>query len=179
MEQPEPKFSEPGFPPVINLEADPKWDLGLFAQHTILRMFRAVLAQRQVVWDNVDVEGVHQIRVAARRCRTALQTLDSLWDEVKVEYFRDYLAGFADTFGVSRDLDVMVLYLQEQLAAASGERATALTWLLKRNQAKRAEEQPRLQQVLLRLEADHFPIDFVAYFARAPIDLWRLEVVDG
>jgi len=179
LEQPEPKFSEPGFPPVANREADPAWDLGLYAQHTILCMFRAVLTQRQVVWDNVDVEGVHQIRVAARRCRTALQTLDSLWDADKIKYFRNYLADFADTFGVSRDLDVMVIYLQEQLAAASGDRATALAWLLERNQAKRAEEQPRLEQVLRRLEADDFASEFVDYFSRTPLDLWQLEVADG
>lgn len=157
---------------MVDEPADPAWELGIYAQHTILRLFKALLVQRQVVWDNQEAEGVHQIRVAARRCRTALQTFGSLWDTDKAERYRKYLSRFADTFGVSRDLDVLVIYLREQLAAAQGERATAYQWLLERNLEKRLAQQPRLQKVLLRLEKHGFAREFVEYFATQPVDLW-------
>lgn len=157
---------------MVDEPANPTWELGMYAQHTILRLFKALLVQRQVVWNNQEVEGVHQIRVAARRCRTALQTFGSLWDTEKVERYRKYLSRFADTFGVSRDLDVMVIYLREQLAAARGERAEAYEWLLERNSARRLEEQPRLQKVLLSLEKHGFAGEFVGYFSTDPANLW-------
>jgi len=151
----------------------------MYAQHTILRLFKALLVQRQVVWDNQEVEGVHQIRVAARRCRTALQTFAPLWNVDKVERYRKYLSRFADAFGVSRDLDVMVIYLREQQAAARGERAEAYRWLLERNIEQRRQEQPRLKKTLLRLEKQGFASEFVNHFAKQPVNLWAGGRPDG
>jgi CHAD domain-containing protein len=179
LEQPEPQFSDVAFPPVVDEPADPRWDLGTYAQHTILRLFRALLAQRRIVWDNQEVEGVHQIRVSARRCRTALTTFGALWDTDDVRRWQKYLSRFADSFGVARDLDVMVIYLREQLAGADGERATAYAWLLARNIERRDREQPKLERRLLKLEHDDFPREFVAYFTRRPVDLWLRGRVNG
>lgn len=179
LEQPDPQFSDVNFPPVVDEAADPRWDLGTYAQHTILRLFRALLAQRRVVWDDQEVEGVHQIRVAARRCRTALTTFGALWDAEDVRRRQKYLSRFADGFGPARDLDVMVIYLRELLDGAEGERATALAWLLKRNIERRQREQPGLERRLLKLERDNFPQEFVDYFSRRPVDLWARGAADG
>jgi CHAD domain-containing protein len=179
LEQPDPQFSEIEFPPVVDEPADPAWLLGVYAQHTVLRFFKALLDQRQVVWDNQEVEGVHRIRVAARRCRTALQTFGGLWSAGRVKRYRKYLANFADAFGVSRDLDVMVIYLRERLAEAQGERATAYRWLLERNIERRLQEQPRLEKTLLRLESRGFAAEFIDYFSSQPVDLWNGGRSDG
>jgi CHAD domain-containing protein len=179
MDHPTPIWTEPEFPPLVNETLSPAWDLGVAAQHILLLHFREVLAQRQVVWDNIHLEGVHQIRVAARRTRTALQTLGPLWPEAEVERFGRYLERFATAFGVARDLDVMILYLEDQLAAAQGERSAAYRWLLERNQLKRREQQPQLEQVLLDMEQSAFPLAFVTYFSHTPSDLWALGVQHG
>jgi CHAD domain-containing protein len=179
LEQPDPQFKDIDFPPVVDEPADPAWDLGTYAQHTILRLFKALLAQRRVVWDNQEVEGVHQIRVSARRCRTALQTFGALWDADEVRRRRKYLSRFADAFGRARDLDVMVIYLSELLAGAAGERRTAYAWLLQRNIERRRAEQPKLERVLLKLEESDFARDFVGFFAHRPVDLWARGRADG
>jgi len=174
-----PQFAEIALPPVAGLPADPDWDLGIYAQHTILTYFSQLLDQRRVVWDNHEVEGVHQIRVASRRCRTALQTFESLWPAGEAAAFAKYLARFADTFGVARDLDVLIIYLTEQLSEVSGERRTAYQWLLGRNVALREQEQRRLEERLIEFEADGFPARLVEYFSRRSVDLWALEAGDG
>lgn len=177
-EQP-PSFAAVEFPLLLSAEPDPAWELGIYAQFVVLKYFRDLLAQRSVVWDNQDVEGVHRIRVAARRCRTALQTLGALWDAAEVQRFQKYLSRFADTFGVSRDLDVMLIYLREQLATVQGERRAAYSWLLERNAEKRDAEQPKLKRVLLQLENDGFAQALVAYFSRTPVNLWPMELHHG
>jgi CHAD domain-containing protein len=179
LEQPDPQFSDFAFPPVVDEPADPAWDLGTYAQHTLLRLFKSLLVQRRVVWDNREVEGVHQIRVSARRCRTALATFGALWDADEVRRRRKYLSRFADAFGRARDLDVMVIYLGELLAAAEGERRTAYAWLLERNVERRRAEQPRLEGVLLELEQDGFPADFIDFFSTQPVNLWERGTGNG
>ncbi len=173
------EFTEIEFPPLAGQPADPRWPLGLYAQHTILTRFRELLDQRQVVWLNEEMEGVHQIRVAARRCRTALQTFAPLWPPADVERFLRYLTGLADTFGTARDLDVMLIYLREQLATAAGDQAVAYRWLLQRNEQIRAEEQPHLERVLMKLEEDQFAQALVAYFSSTPEDMWSQEANHG
>jgi len=174
-----PRFAAVEFPPLIDGEPDPAWSFGIYAQYVVLHFFRELLEQRRVVWDNEDIEGVHRIRVAARRCRTALQTFSTLWDAAEVQRFQQYLARFADAFGAARDLDVMLIYLREQLAVADGERQAAYRWLLERNAEKRAAEQPRLEQALQRFEDDGVPAALTAFFSRLPVDIWALGVHRG
>lgn len=171
---PIPEFAEVEFPPVLAEPLSPAWDLGVGAQHIVLTHFREMLGWRAGVWRNTEVEAVHQIRVSARRCRTALQTFAALWPDRQSAKFAGYIARFADAFGTARDLDVMLLWLAEQLQSADSDRAAAYSWLLERNAAKRAEAQPSLEAALLKLEADGFPVAFVAYYSRLPLDLWEL-----
>lgn len=174
------EFSVIDFPPLLDTPRDPAWPFGVYAQHTVLFHFRELLAQRAVVWDNEEVEGVHQIRVAARRCRTALRTFGSIWEAAEVKRFEKYLSSLADAFGVARDLDVMLVYLRGQLETAQGDEAAAYRWLLARNEQLRYEEQPELERVLLQMEQDGFAQALVAYFATTPVDLWTVEVAaDG
>ena len=61
-----------------------------------------------------DVENLHQVRVASRRIRTALPILK---DKIGKERYRKLLAGIREitrSFGPARDLDVQILYLQEE-----------------------------------------------------------------
>ncbi len=167
------------FPPVLDLPADPGWDLGTLAQYTVLLHFRQMLKRRQEVLDNTDIEGVHKIRVAARRTRTALQTFASLWDAAQVKHFQGSLADFASSFNVARDLDVMVVYLNERMANAQGKRATAYEFLLARGSDQRAAEQPGLVQSVADLDADGFPDSFIDYFSHTPYNLWEMEARDG
>ena len=175
----QPDFTEIQFPQLASQPADPGWPLGLYAQHIILDRFKALLEQRAVVWLNEEVEGVHQIRVAARRCRTALQTFAPLWPALDVKRFLYYLTTLADTFGTARDLDVMLIYLRGQLETATGDEATAYRWLLERNEQLRAAEQPKLEQVLIKMEEDQFAQALVAYFSAVPEDMWAREAGDG
>jgi CHAD domain-containing protein len=172
---PPPDFSDVEFPPLLEEGLNPAWDLGVAAQHIVLTHFREMLRRRKGVWRNDDDEDVHQIRVAARRCRTALQTFAALWDDKQARKFGDYLARFAEAFNVARDIDVMLIWLREQLESADEDHAAGYRWLLERNTAKRQAEQHRLEKALAKLERDGLPAAFVSYFSHLPLDLWELH----
>lgn len=164
------------FPPLLAEPLDPEWELGVAAQHIVLSHFREMLNWRSAVIKNLDVEAVHQIRVSARRCRTALQTFAALWPDKTARRFASYIASFADSFGTARDIDVMIIWLEQQLAAADTERASAIRWLIARNRARREAEQPGLEQAIFKLDQDGFPAAFIAYYSRLPLDLWELAL---
>lgn len=172
-------FALVDFPPLLDRPLDPEWPQGVVAQYIVLTYFRELLSHREKVLRNEEVEAVHQIRVAARRTRTALQTLHTLWEGDEPKRFERYLERFATAFNVARDLDVLVLYFEERIADAGDERAQAYRWLLERNRGERAAQQPRLEQALQKMEESAFPALFVAYFSRRPVDLWALGAEHG
>jgi len=173
------RFALVDFPPLLDRPLDTGWPQGVVAQYTVLRYFRELLSHREEVLRNEDVEAVHQIRVAARRTRTALQTLHPLWDGDEPRRFERYLERFATAYNVARDLDVLIIYFESRLADHGDERAQAYRWLLERTRKERGRQQPRLAQALLKMEEGAFPALFVAYFSRRPFDLWAWGAVRG
>lgn len=66
-----------------------------------------------------DVEGVHQMRVAARRMRSDLRTFDVLVDAKWAQELVDELRWLGDELGRVRDLDVLRERLEHDAAGAS------------------------------------------------------------
>jgi triphosphatase len=107
-----------------------------------------------------DIEGVHQVRVALRRMRSAL----SLFKAYIPDTQRDWLNGEArwllDELGSVRDLDVFAAELLPALThdTAQPERMPLLTTALRaarrlaQDKARMALESARAQRVLRRLE---------------------------
>jgi CHAD domain-containing protein len=172
----QPEFAEVEFPPQVRADFDCSWPLGVAAQVTVLRYFGEMLEQREHAWRAEEVEAVHKLRVAARRTRTALQTFSTLWSG-KSEAVRHLktLGDFAEAFNTARDLDVMIIYLREQLVKADPAKRQALEWLLLRNEELREKQRPLLHKALRRLEKQRVPEKFVAFFSRYPFDLWPEE----
>jgi CHAD domain-containing protein len=70
-----------------------------------------------------DPEAIHQARVATRRLRSDLKTLQSLLDGTTVEWLRDELRWVGELLGSVRDSDVMigrVRELEDQLRLERG-----------------------------------------------------------
>ena len=105
------------------------------AHHTVLKKHMpASTAFRQIAWECLgqwqgnhdmvlsgdDPEGVHQMRVALRRLRSAIGTFDDILGQDEVAGLREELRWITEVLGKARDLDVfisetlppMVLHLQ-------------------------------------------------------------------
>lgn len=165
------QFSRPGFPALCERELDPRWPLAIAAQWTVLRYLADLLNQREAAYKAEETEGVHQIRVAARRVRTALQTFRSLWPSPEVEAYLRLFSELADLFTVARDLDVMIEYLAAQIEAAPKVGRAALKSLLEQARRDREAEQPRIREQLEMLERSGLPAKLVRYFGANPCSL--------
>jgi CHAD domain-containing protein len=108
--------------------------LRLAAGDTMAAAARKVLArQAYKMWANtagtiadLDVEFLHDLRVATRRARSALRLLAPLYGEARSEALRAELAWIAAALGAVRDLDVhreRVRAELERAGAAAGQDA--------------------------------------------------------
>ena len=67
------------------------------------------------VWLGLDVEDVHQFRVATRRLRSDLRTFAPLLDEHWTNWLRDELRWLGGEVGTARDADVLAQRLRGQM----------------------------------------------------------------
>jgi len=119
--------------------AEGKWITGLKGDTPLPDAARAVLTARLAPVERFlplairaahqDVEHVHRLRVATRRCRTALDLFRPCLGEKLFERWRRTLRRIRRTAGDARDWDVFLLRLQEALAKPEAKVAPGLHWL--------------------------------------------------
>jgi CHAD domain-containing protein len=109
-----------------------------------------------------DPAGVHGMRVATRRMRSALKEARRLLDPDWVRETRSELKWLADLLGDVRDADVFASYVEQRVAqlgeAAAGGGADLVTLIQERSQPSRARlaaelESPRYLALLDRLDS--------------------------
>ncbi len=89
--------------------------------------------------DGREIEGIHQLRIAVRRSRSALSIFAAALDEAERKSWNERLKSVIEATGRARGLDVFVTQLLPPIAAAAPpEAATAMAALARRAQAERA-----------------------------------------
>jgi CHAD domain-containing protein len=86
-----------------------------------------------------DPEGVHQMRVAARRLRSDLRTFSPLVDEAWAQSLIEELRWIARVLGDVRDLDVLRARIEAESSGVEGELHPLMRWITERaSQARTA-----------------------------------------
>jgi CHAD domain-containing protein len=88
----------------------------------VLRVrFEEIVSLRGAALDFSDIEGVHSMRVATRRLRSALRDFMPLMNKRPLRSARKDLKEIADALGAVRDQDVAIVALEELQAQAETE----------------------------------------------------------
>ena len=93
---------------------DPRGSARLAVQAILRRYVRVFMANDQAVRRGAD-DGIHQMRVAARRLRSALKTFRPLVDPDWANSLREELSWVADSLGGARDAEVLLARLMADL----------------------------------------------------------------
>lgn len=93
----------------------------------VLRSRMEELCQlREAALDWSDVEGVHDMRVASRRLRSALRDFMPYLRKGKLRRANDFVKAIADALGAVRDEDVAIMALEELIKEAPEEVAAGV-----------------------------------------------------
>src|SRR5690349_13813387 len=87
-----------------------------FLHHQLVKLRKA----EPVAREGIDPEGVHDMRVATRRLRAALQLLgETVYDTQITGRYRKRLRRLANALGETRDTDVFLEHLKDYIAPLS------------------------------------------------------------
>ncbi len=137
--------------------AEGKWITGLTPATPLAVAARQVLEARlQVVAHylplaieqaHADIEHVHQLRVATRRARAAIDLFARCLTSEGYERLRQQLRRVRRGAGDARDWDVFFLSIEDQLKRAKAKTAPGLHWLAGQALANRVVAQERLEEL--------------------------------
>ena len=173
-------------------------DLALRLIHA--RLLEIALANIPGLRANLDVEFLHDFRVAFRKTRTALAQVRDVFPEAIVGHFKEELRWLFRETGYARDLDVFLLAIPGYQELLSMESRPHLAPLQEFLESQRAQEQERLDKLLGSRRVRHLltawsdyleselPMDDAPRQATLPIEtvarntvkrLWKRVLRDG
>jgi CHAD domain-containing protein len=112
------------------VELDCEASFGLAAARVVEVRAAEVFEHSAGVLDLDDVEAVHDMRVATRRLRAALEVFEPCFPRKRFRKALKRVKGLADALGERRDLDVEIELLEGLAGEVGGEDGEALAGLI-------------------------------------------------
>jgi CHAD domain-containing protein len=162
----------------IDLDAPsrPVMEAGLPARVAVARVLLAFLGELEAAVDgtvnDVDIEFLHDLRVAVRRSRSTVKLLGDVLPPALLAWVTPQLKGLGDLTAPSRDLDVLLQELPSLAAGQKSGRPEELEPLVLRLTGLRAAERCRL---VVGLQSTRFE----RFRARWRASLLELATWDG
>ena len=141
-----------------------KWNGPALAgiQLVLVTRFEELMGWRDLALDWTDPEGVHSMRVASRRLRSALRDFMPYVRKRRLAPILKRLKSLADGLGDVRDHDVAILALEEIQKQVPRESSAALKELLEARKQVREEARKELEAVLTSEQLTELQSVFVA-----------------
>jgi triphosphatase len=143
------------------LNLAPAMTAGESFRHIILNAFSHLTANDDCARLNLDIEGVHQCRIALRRLRSALKIYRPLLCRKRIEPIDEAVRWLGKILGTARDLDVLQADLLTPAIAALGE-AEPLAPLIGNLEARKAAAYASVREALASARYRHLLIDLCA-----------------
>jgi len=128
--------------------------------------FEDMWALRDAILTDGDIEAVHDMRVASRRLRTAMQTFRPCFGGRSYRVHYRCVRELADLLGEVRDRDVLLEELQGDLAALPTNQQAGLEELMSKLREEREGHRESLHDLIRRLDRRAYDRDFLRYIAR-------------
>jgi CHAD domain-containing protein len=120
-----------------------------WAAEVLRTQFEQILAGREKALQTEDIEGVHQLRVAIRRLRSALRDFTPLINSPSLKEAKKELKKLAKRLGTVRDQDVAIAALEKLREKAKKQIIKAdLEQMIAKRRTKREKAQIGLTKIL-------------------------------
>ena len=113
-----------------------------------------VFAHAEGVLDTADIERVHDMRVATRRLRAALEIFAACFPKKEHHQLLREVKTLADVLGERRDPDVSIAGLEQVAEALTGNERPGIRHLVAELRAQQATANERLAAELQRVAAE-------------------------
>lgn len=150
-------------------------DTQLSADEAFVQIAQSCIAQVQANEDGVlqsdDPEFVHQMRVAARRLRSALSVFSEITDREHAEPIREELRWLTGELDAARNWDVFALQTLPPILSAFPDHA-GLTWLTSQSTELRQQANIRAREMIASARYQRFLLTFGSWLTTG---VWRTQ----
>lgn len=113
-----------------------------------------------------DIEAVHDMRVASRRLRAALELFRDVFPARRYRELRDRVKILARALGTVRDLDVMLERLQQDRRGRPASQQLVLREMIAELEQQRLAAREALAKTIAGLEREDFRQQFLVLLAK-------------
>ena len=149
------------------------------ARRVLRRFFGRMLAREDAVIKDDDPEDVHQMRVASRRLRAALQIVEGIYDAGDIRRYRRGLRRVAQALADVRDLDVFRGHVLAYMGALPEESRAEIAPLVAAVEAQRSEARATLIDDLDERRYQKFKRAFATFLTTPGVGLAGGDGVDA
>ncbi len=128
--------------------------------------FDEMMGFAEIALEGRDLEGVHDMRVASRRLRAALEVFQDVFPRKRLRPLLDDVKRLADALGQVRDLDVMLERLEKDQQGRPEAQQLVLAEMIDEMQQQRKAARRELKVVVRELERDEFARRFLTLVAQ-------------
>jgi CHAD domain-containing protein len=123
--------------------------------------FDEMMSLREAALAGKDIEGVHDMRVASRRLRAALEAFRDVFPKSQFRPMLRDVKRLADALGTVRDLDVMLQRLQSDAQGRPEPEELVLREMAEEMQTQRTLARRELKATIDDLDRNEFPRQFL------------------
>lgn len=127
--------------------------------------FEDMWAYHAAVSKDFDVDAVHDMRVASRRLRTAMQTFRSCFARKSFRRHSEQVKALADLLGEVRDRDVLLDEIKGDLEKLPNDERSGLKALADEMRSQRKSHREALRTMLEELDRTAYDRAFLSYLA--------------
>jgi CHAD domain-containing protein len=128
----------------------------------LLTRFDELCSFQAMALDWTDPEGVHSMRVASRRLRSALRDFMPYIRKRPLAQMLKQLRSIADALGEVRDQDVAIEALEEMVGHAPAALASGLSYFIETRKQLREQARDELKSILEASELKQLESQFIA-----------------
>ena len=137
----------------------------------IVRYFRQMMSYKEGAKDGTDIEFVHDMRVASRRLRAAMDNFADCFRERPFKKHYKKIKAITRTMGAVRDLDVLIARFQREVNTLSELEQVDIRGLIERLQHEREVARKPMLTLFAELEESDFEKEFMEFFSEREFDV--------
>ena len=148
---------------IIEVSFDETLEAG--ARRIIVSCFQEMMSYKEGAKVGMDIAFVHDMRVTARRLRTAMDNFASCFPERPFKKYYKRIKTITRTMGAVRDLDVLMVRFRSVLSTLSQAEGADIQVLITQLQREHAEARKPMLTLFAELEKSDFEAQFLAFFS--------------
>ena len=142
----------------------PDKTLEVCARQIIVSYFREMMSHKVGAIDGTDIKYVHDMRVASRRLRAAMDNFADCFQKEPFKKHYKQIRTITRTMGAVRDLDVLIARFQRELQTLPVAEQDDIQGLIEQLQHEREEARKPMLTLFTELDEGDFGTQFLTFF---------------